>query len=367
MIPLSLLFVVVLIGLGFGIFLQKGRFCFTSAFRDFIAAKDTRVLRGIFYSILTMMLGVTIAYNFGIGVDNLWLPKFGLSSIIGGFVFGIGMVYGGGCASGTLYRAGEGYLYYWFMLIFVALGYILFAILFPIFFLPYYYIPLQVFDGASLIPSLNGFSPIIPIIIITVMLFIYLKNRSPSNLKNENNVNDVNVKSSIISLKSLKGEWNIKYCGIGLGILSTLWFVLWGVISVTGPQAKWIGLLYSGIFGSEIIEGSVYWSQVIFGGQGMSITIDMVMLISLILGATLAALFSGEFRIRIPKRNRIPNAIIGGLLMGFGSRLAPGCNISNTLGGLSILSISGLIATLGLILGVYVATHIMFRKVGCAV
>jgi len=55
------------------------------------------------------------------------------------------------------------------------------------------------------------------------------------------------------------------------------------------------------------------------------------------------------------------------LLMGFGSRLAPGCNISNTLGGLSILSISGLIATLGLILGVYVTTHIMFRKVGCAV
>ena len=367
MISLSLLFVVVLIGLGFGIFLQKGRFCFTSAFRDFIAAKDTRVLRGIFYSILTMMLGVTIAYNFGFGVDNLWLPKFGLSSIIGGFVFGIGMVYGGGCASGTLYRAGEGYLYYWFMLIFVALGYILFAILFPIFFLPYYYIPLQVFDGSSLIPSLNGFSPIIPIIIIAFMLFIYLKNRSPSNLKNENNVSDVNVKSSIISLKSLKGEWNIKYCGIGLGILSTLWFILWGVISVTGPQAKWIGLLYSGIFGSEIIESSVYWSQVIFGGNGISVTIDMIMLISLILGATLAALFSGEFRIRIPKRNRLPNAIIGGLLMGFGSRLAPGCNISNTLGGLSILSISGLIATLGLILGVYVATHIMFRKVGCSI
>ena len=44
----------ILIGLGFGIFLQKGRFCFTSAFRDFFAYKDTRVLKGVLAGILTM-------------------------------------------------------------------------------------------------------------------------------------------------------------------------------------------------------------------------------------------------------------------------------------------------------------------------
>ena len=44
--------VTVLIGLGFGILLQKGRFCFTSALRDFIAFKDTRVLKGVIIGII---------------------------------------------------------------------------------------------------------------------------------------------------------------------------------------------------------------------------------------------------------------------------------------------------------------------------
>ena len=53
--------------------------------------------------------------------------------------------------------------------------------------------------------------------------------------------------------------------------------------------------------------------------------------------------------------------------MGFGSRMAPGCNISNTFSGLAFLSVSGFVTSLGLVLGVYIATHWMFRKVGCAI
>src|SRR5438128_12696269 len=78
----------ILIGLGFGIFLQKGRFCFTSAFRDFFAYKDTRVLKGVLAGILTMAGGVSLAYYLGAPADRFWLPSFGLSSVIGGFVFG---------------------------------------------------------------------------------------------------------------------------------------------------------------------------------------------------------------------------------------------------------------------------------------
>ena len=121
------------------------------AMRDYIAYKDTRVLRGVTTGILTAMIGISIAYTLGVSENNFWVPNFGLSNVIGGFIFGIGMVYGGGCASGTLYRAGEGYIYYWVMLIFVALGYAAFALLFPAVFLPYYFEPLQIFSGFSLI------------------------------------------------------------------------------------------------------------------------------------------------------------------------------------------------------------------------
>ena len=135
---LSLILTIV-IGIGFGILLQKGRFCFTSALSDYVAFKDTRVLYGLLIGIVTMMLGTSIAYSLGVSDSHFWISNYGLSNIIGGFVFGIGMVYGGGCASGTLYRAGEGYIHYWLMLISACVGYVMFASLFSVFFLPVSY------------------------------------------------------------------------------------------------------------------------------------------------------------------------------------------------------------------------------------
>jgi hypothetical protein len=38
---------------------------------------------------------------------------FWLGSVLGGFIFGIGMVFAGGCASGSLWRMGEGHLKLW--------------------------------------------------------------------------------------------------------------------------------------------------------------------------------------------------------------------------------------------------------------
>src|SRR5207245_9262769 len=137
------------IGLGFGVFLQKGRFCFTSAFRDFFAYEGTRVLNGVLAGILTMAGGVSLAYYLGAPADRFWLPSFGVSSVIGGFVFGAGMVLAGGCASGTLYRAAQGYLHFWLVLGFTVVGYLSFAALFEPVFLPFYFEPLQLFSGPS--------------------------------------------------------------------------------------------------------------------------------------------------------------------------------------------------------------------------
>ena len=351
-----------LIGLGFGILLQKGRFCFTSALRDFIAFKDTRVLNGVTIGILTMMLGTSIAYVLGVSSSNFWVSNYGLSNIIGGFIFGIGMVYGGGCASGTLYRAGEGYIHYWLVLISACVGYIAFAALFPEVFLPYFFVPLQIFDGYSVISSLELFSPIVPVLLISASV-IYLRS------KNKLVINQTiqGLKISNISSQSLKAEWDTKLVGVGMGVLATLWFVVWGTLSVTGPQARWTGLVYSEIFGREILQNNIYWNSVVFRDGIFSISLDMILFVSLILGAFISAYLSGDFKIRTIKRSRVPNAVIGGLIMGFGSRMAPGCNISNTFSGLAFLSVAGFITSLGLLLGVYVATHWMFRKSGCAI
>ena len=358
---LSLILTIV-IGIGFGILLQKGRFCFTSALRDYIAFKDTRVLYGLLIGIITMMLGTSIAYSLGVSNSHFWISNYGLSNIIGGFVFGIGMVYGGGCASGTLYRAGEGYVHYWLMLISACAGYVIFASLFSIFFLPYFFTPLQIFEGFSLIESLGQISVLVPILII-LSCVLYLKKKQQLNLST--NISKLNISS--ISINNLKSAWDAKIVGFGMGIFATLWFIVWGTLSVTGPQAKWVGLTYSNIIGIESLQGNIYWNNVIFSGGNFSISLDMIMLLFLILGSFISAYFSGDFKIRMIKKNRVQNAIIGGMLMGFGSRMAPGCNISNTFSGLAFLSVSGFVTSLGLVLGVYITTRWMFRKVGCAI
>jgi len=73
----------------------------------------------------------------------------------------------------------------------------------------------------------------------------------------------------------------------------------------------------------------------------------MVMIASLIVGSFVAAYASGDFRIRKPKLNRVPNYAIGGLLMGVGSRLAAGCNIANLFSGIALLSVHSFIAGAG--------------------
>ena len=48
------------------------------------------------------------------------IVHFQLGTIIGAFIFGIGIVLAGGCATGTWYRAGEGLIGSWVALVLYA-------------------------------------------------------------------------------------------------------------------------------------------------------------------------------------------------------------------------------------------------------
>jgi len=47
-------------------------------------------------------------------------PAFWIGSLLGGIIFGVGMIFAGGCASGTLWRMGEGHLKLWVTMFFFA-------------------------------------------------------------------------------------------------------------------------------------------------------------------------------------------------------------------------------------------------------
>ncbi|MBI4699232.1 MAG: YeeE/YedE family protein, partial [Nitrospirae bacterium] len=100
------LIVYIWFGFAYGMMLQYGRFCFASASRDLFAAGVPRMAVGIlvaliFFSLIQATLATT-------NMSTFHPAPFGIHTLIAGLIFGVGMVLSGGCASGSLYKIGEG-------------------------------------------------------------------------------------------------------------------------------------------------------------------------------------------------------------------------------------------------------------------
>lgn len=101
----------ILSGFGIGFILHRSRFCFSRVFREPFMTGEGEMTKAM---ILALALGVPMgAALIAIGAIDPYLaipPRFWIGSLLGGLVFGIGMVFAGGCASGSLWRVGEGHL-----------------------------------------------------------------------------------------------------------------------------------------------------------------------------------------------------------------------------------------------------------------
>ena len=114
-------------GVAFGMILQRSRFCFTAAFRDPVITGSTSLTRAAFLAVAVGTIGFSALSLYSIstggkpmGTDSV--APLSILTIIGGVMFGIGMVTAGGCASGTLMRVGEGFQLQWVALLCFMLG-----------------------------------------------------------------------------------------------------------------------------------------------------------------------------------------------------------------------------------------------------
>lgn len=116
-----------LLGISFGFILQKSRFCFTASMRDPYLTGSTSITRAVLIALAITTIGFT-AIKYGYHVAGLPIPGMSyvapvsFATVIGAFVFGIGMVIAGGCASGTLMRVGEGFSMQVLSLLFFVIG-----------------------------------------------------------------------------------------------------------------------------------------------------------------------------------------------------------------------------------------------------
>lgn len=102
------LLVYVWFGVAYGILLQYGRFCMAAAVRDLFAVKVPRMAVGMMIAVaLYALIAALVTLS---GYSTFHAHSLGWHVLIGGLVFGFGFVFTGGCASGSLYKAGEGNL-----------------------------------------------------------------------------------------------------------------------------------------------------------------------------------------------------------------------------------------------------------------
>lgn len=93
-------------GVIYGMCLQYGRFCFSSAFRDLFAVGVPRMVVGIMIAMI--FFAFVSSFITATNMSTFHAAPVGTFMIIAGAIFGVGMVFAGGCASGSLYKTGEG-------------------------------------------------------------------------------------------------------------------------------------------------------------------------------------------------------------------------------------------------------------------
>lgn len=97
-----------------GLIMHRGRFCFANAFREPFMTGDGKMMRGVLISLMVYVMGsAVIKWGYIQPPEAGVYHAFWLGSLIGGLVFGFGMILAGGCGSGTLWRVGEGHVKLW--------------------------------------------------------------------------------------------------------------------------------------------------------------------------------------------------------------------------------------------------------------
>ena len=113
--------VIVLAGFAIGFIMHRSRLCFARAFREPFVTAEGDMTKAV---ILALAIGIPIAallFQKKVIDPYVAIPAtFWIGSLLGGFLFGIGMVFAGGCASGGLWRMGEGHLKLWVTMFFFA-------------------------------------------------------------------------------------------------------------------------------------------------------------------------------------------------------------------------------------------------------
>ncbi|ASM40222.1 selenium metabolism membrane protein YedE/FdhT [Campylobacter sp. RM12327] len=158
--------------------------------------------------------------------------------------------------------------------------------------------------------------------------------------------------------KFLINFWHTGKAMIALAIVATAYYgIMRSGWAVTGEMTRWGGEFLE-LFGMDL-SGYSYYKKQNLSGTPFSRSAGL-MLIGMFIGALVAALWANKVKIRFPaSKIRVFQAIVGGILTGFGARLAFGCNLANFFTGLPYFSLHTWFFTIFMVGGIYTAVKLL--------
>ncbi len=332
-----------------GFILQRGQFCMNSAFRDTIFMKDFTMFRSYLIALVIMIIGANMLEDTGLIVlkrQNF----YPLANIIGGYIFGIGMVLAEGCGSGIIYRTGEGLLYAW-VAVFCFLtgaGATTNGILNPV---------LTYLKEESLTLYLSGRSdaalwqligdgPAVKwsmIAVLSFLLFLYIMRGKPFSVRRREGFSWP-LTGVLVGLMGVIAFWASQFWGGGFA----------RGLSFATPAEELFLTILTGDAGSAFFP--------MFNLGPFHTTWAAFFVIGVPLGSYASAKALGKFKWRVPGARQLVTIMGGSIMMGFGAVLAGGCNFGQALTGFATLSIGSIVATVAIIAGNWTMVYFKFIK-----
>ena len=342
-----------LIGLALGIVFERGRFCFFCIFRDSIESRKNNGFLSVITALAVGAIGYAIVFGMYLpDTSGEYLPTgahIGPTSwvlAIAALAFGFGMALSGACISGHLYRIGQGSLRAIPALIGALIG-------FGLGFITWNTLYLRVIQEAPTLwlPHYIGYAGSLAVTLAALGVIACFLLKS--------NTEGAPEKAS--GLAVLRSKFSPATTGVLVGVIGTIAYMRIEPLGVTRQLSSLSrkafenqSLLPETLNGLDTLAGCV-------GIVSETISNNGWLIIGFVLASFAGALSANRFKFEIPTLRNSSTALVGGVLMGWGSMTALGCTVGVLLSSTQAFAVSGWVffffAFLGVYLGIKAKVH----------
>ena len=324
-----------ILGLIFGFVAQQKQFCFSGSIKDFLQIKSTKRAASVVMAMIFAIISTQfISYYFDLDLSQSAYFKKDINYfaiIVGGALFGAGMMIADGCSSRSIVKFAQGDSNALITLLFIAIfAYattkgVLFEIINP-------FINNSTLIEASEIIKNFQLNIYVVLLILFVLLYIFTK--------------------------KIKRIFSL-YDGMIIGLLiGAAWYVT-GFIGAESLdkeiQIQAISFVYPS---AKTLELFTYY-------QVNEFSFGVCLVIGAIVGTFISTLFNKKYSFGCTANkniNKVKYNMIGGAMMGVGGIMAIGCTVGQGLSGLSTLVFSSFLAIISIFVSGYFTGKFLHKR-----